>query len=100
MAVLQRFPDFGSVIAVSHDAMEKSEHVHEVKPESAIEAPGVEVFGHRGVMSFHHHQPLTSKTFHDPFPSGVPVCLFTFSISGSGRLLAPRFRGGKSSPVP
>ena len=70
---LQRFPDFCSVIAVSHNAIEEPEHVHEVKPKSAIDALGVEVSGHRGVMPFHHHQPLTLETFHDTFPSSGPA---------------------------
>ena len=75
------------MIAVSDDAVKEPEYVHEVKPESAIEAFGVEVFRHRSVMPFHHHQPLTPETFHDLFPSGVPAAVFPFSISGSSRLL-------------
>jgi len=97
---LQRLSDFCSVIAVAHDSMEKPEHVHQVEPKSAVEALGIEVFGHGGVMPFHHHQPATPETFHGYVPvrcSCRELPMLHATRSGSGRILATRFRGGTPS---
>ena len=71
MVRLQRVPDFCAAVGIADDAMEKPEHIRQVKPEPAIDALGIKMPAHRGVMPFHQHQPMAFQTFHDIVPPAV-----------------------------
>lgn len=50
--------------------MEKSEHICEIDPEPAIQAPGVESFIHEGIVPLHHHEAFAFEALHP-----VPILL-------------------------
>jgi hypothetical protein len=58
------FLDFGAAHTAFDDLVKKPQHIGEVNPESAVQAPGVKPPVHQRVMAFDHHETLTFQTMH------------------------------------
>jgi hypothetical protein len=44
--------------------MKKPEQIRKVYPKAAIQAAGIEPSVHQGIVTFDHHESLTSQTIH------------------------------------